>query len=252
MKELLFGKHAVEESLLADRRRVFSVSISERTKAKARSNLQKLADQRGVPLKSVARHQLDRMVGKVGHQGVVAEVSTFPYSDLEELLSRLDLPSKPILLLLDCVQDPQNLGTLIRSAEAVGVSGLILPRNRSATVTPAVVNASAGAVEHLGVALVTNLERTITRLKDEGFWIAGLEAEPVAYRYDQVDLNVPLGLVVGSEGRGLGRLVKERCDYLLQLPMTGHVTSLNAGVAGSIVLYEAWRQRNATRGVAND
>jgi 23S rRNA (guanosine2251-2'-O)-methyltransferase len=177
---------------------------------------------------------------------VVAEVSAFPYSDLDELLRSVDLSSKPIILLLDCVQDPQNLGTLVRSAEAVGASGVILPRNRSASVTPAVVNASAGSVEHLRVSLVTNLERTITRLKDEGFWIAGLEAEPAAHRYDQTDLNVPLGLVVGSEGRGLGRLVKERCDYLVQLPMTGQVTSLNASVAGSIVLYEAWRQRNVT------
>lgn len=246
MKELLYGRHAVEESLLANRRDVFNILISERAKLPAQARLKRLAGQRNIPLKLVPKNQLDRVVGQVNHQGVAARVSSYPYCEIDDLLTGEDAIPNPIILLLDCLQDPQNLGALIRSAEAVGVDGIVLPRNRSVNVTPAVVNASAGAVEHLKVALVTNLTRTIARLKKEGLWIAGLEAEPEAQRYDQVDLNVPLGLVVGSEGRGLGRLVKESCDYLVKLPMRGRVSSLNASIAGSVVLYEAWRQRNIT------
>ena len=246
MKELLYGRHAVEESLLANRRDIFNIYISERAKLPVQSRLKQLAGKRRIPLKFVPKNQLDHKVGRVNHQGMVAEVSSYPYCEIDDLLPSEDALPNPIILLLDCLQDPQNLGALIRSAEAAGVAGIVLPRNRSVNVTPAVVNASAGAVEHLRVALITNLARTIARLKKEGFWIVGLEAEPEAHRYDQVDLNVPLGLVVGSEGRGLGRLVKERCDYLVKLPMRGHISSLNASIAGSIVLYEAWRQRNIT------
>ena len=250
MKELLYGRHAVEESILANRRDIFNISISERAKLPAQSRLKRLAEKRKIPLKFLPKNQLDHKAGQVNHQGMVAEVSSYPYCEIDDLLLSDDALPNPIILLLDCLQDPQNLGSLIRSAEAVGVAGIVLTRNRSVNVTPAVVNASAGAVEHLKVALVTNLARTIARLKKEGFWIAGLEAEPEAHRYDQVDLNVPLGLVVGSEGRGLGRLVKERCDYLVKLPMRGRISSLNASIAGSIVLYEAWRQRNITTGTA--
>ena len=138
------------------------------------------------------------------------------------------------------------MAALMRSAEAVGIDGIVLPKNRSATITPAVVNASAGAVEYLKIALVTNLVRTMKQFQKEGFWFAGLEDEPGAQRYDRVDFNVSLGLVVGSEGQGLGRLVKETCDYLVKIPMQGHISSLNASIAGSIVLYEAWRQRNVS------
>jgi 23S rRNA (guanosine2251-2'-O)-methyltransferase len=153
----------------------------------------------------------------------------------------------PIILLLDCLQDPQNFGALIRTAEAVGVSGVVLPKHRSVAVTPAVVNASAGAVEHLLVASVSNLVATMEKLKKEGFWLVGLEDVPGAQRYDQADLNVPLGLVVGNEGTGLGRLVRKTCDFMVRLPMVGQISSLNASIAGSIVLYEAWRQRNAPK-----
>jgi len=246
VKEFLYGRHAVEESLLANRRDIFSISISERAKLPTQSRLKRLAGERKIPLNFVPKNRLDRMVGQANHQGVVAEVSCYPYCEMDDLSSSESAVSNPIILLLDCVQDPQNLGALIRSAEAVAVTGIVLPRNRSVNVTPAVVNASAGAVEHLKVALVTNLARTMARLKEEGFWIVGLEAEPEAQRYDQVDLNVSLGLVVGSEGRGLGRLIRERCDYLVKLPMRGQISSLNASIAGSIVLYEAWRQRNIT------
>ena len=195
-------------------------------------------------MKVVPRNQLDRMAGNVNHQGIVAEVSSYPYCEVEEFLTLGMESDKPILLFLDCLQDPQNVAALMRSAEAVGIDGIVLPKNRSASITPAVVNASAGAVEYLKIALVTNLVRTMKQFQKDGFWFAGLEDEPGAQRYDRVDFNVPLGLVVGSEGQGLGRLVKETCDYLVKIPMQGHISSLNASIAGSIVLYEAWRQRN--------
>jgi len=244
VKEILYGRHAVEESLLANRRKVYGIFMAERAKLPGNSPLQDAVSGGRIPLKLVPRTQLDRMAGQVNHQGILADVSPYPYCELEDLLEAgSSLLNPPVLLLLDCLQDPQNLGALIRSAEAVGVAGLVLPRNRSASVTPAVVNASAGAVEHLKVAQVTNLVRTMNRLKQAGFWLVGLEGEPGVQRYDQADLDVPLGLVVGGEGQGLGRLVKQTCDYLVGLPMLGRISSLNASIAGSIVLYEAWRQR---------
>ena len=244
MKEIVYGRHAVEEVLLAKRRKVYGIFMSERAKLPGNSPLQAAVSSGDIPLRLVPRDQLDRMVGEVNHQGILADVTPYPYCELDDLLeTRESSLNPPVLLLLDCLQDPQNLGSLIRTAEVVGVAGVVLPRNRSASVTPAVVNASAGAVEHLRVAQVTNLVRTMNHLKEAGYWLAGLEGESGVQRYDQADLNVPLGLVVGSEGQGLGRLVKQTCDYLVGLPMLGQISSLNAGIAGSIVLYEAWRQR---------
>ena len=244
MREIIYGRRAVEECLLADRRRVFAVFTSERTRLSAQSALRQATERRGISINFVPKDRLEQMVGRVNHQGVVAETSPYPYWEMQDVLNESRGEANPILLLLDCLQDPQNLGALIRSAEAVGVAGVILPRNRSVSVTPAVVNASAGAVEHVKVAIVTNLVRAMGDLKHAGFWLVGLEDEHSAQRYDQADLNRPVGLVIGSEGQGLGRLVKETCDYLVRIPMTGRVASLNASIAGSIVLYEAWRQRD--------
>jgi 23S rRNA (guanosine2251-2'-O)-methyltransferase len=146
-------------------------------------------------------------------------------------------------LILDCLQDPQNLGTLLRTAEVVGVHGIVLPERRSVGVTPAVVSVSSGASEHTRIVQVTNLVRAMKELQERGVWIAGLEAVSGATRVWQADFKGPLALVVGSEGQGLRRLVRETCDYLVELPMRGQINSLNAAVAGSVVLYEAARQR---------
>jgi 23S rRNA (guanosine2251-2'-O)-methyltransferase len=245
MREIIYGRHAVEECLVADRRRIFAIFVTERTGLSARSVLRQVAEQKGIPINFVAKDRLDQMAGRVNHQGIAAEAAPYPYCDINDVLDGLKGTPNPVLLLLDCLQDPQNLGTLIRCAEAVGAAGVVLPKNRSVGVTPAVVNASAGAVEHVQVALVTNLVRTMGELKRADFWLVGLEDEQSAQRYDQADLKRRLGLVVGGEGQGLGRLVKETCDYLVRVPMMGRVTSLNASIAGSIVLYEAWRQREA-------
>jgi 23S rRNA (guanosine2251-2'-O)-methyltransferase len=206
-----------------------------------------LAGQAGVEVERTERRNLDQ-IGNVHHQGVALETDGYSYATLDDILilaqSRVE---PPLILLLDQLQDPQNVGSLLRTAEAVGVHGVIIQRRRAVDITPAVVHASAGAVEHLKIAQVTNLVNAIGKLKEHDVWVAGLEAAPGAQRYDQADLNGSLAIVVGSEGEGLRRLVRERCDFLLALPMYGQVTSLNASVAGSVVLYEALRQRKGAR-----
>ena len=162
----------------------------------------------------------------------------------DEILVQVDRSgAPPFLLILDLLQDVHNLGSLLRTAEAVGIHGAVIQRRRAAEITPTVVNTSAGAVEHLHIAQVSNIANTISALQESQIWVYGLEAARGAQRYDRVDLKGPLALVVGSEGQGLRRLVRERCDLLIEMPMLGKITSLNAAVAGSILLYEALRQR---------
>ncbi len=244
MQEIIYGRNTVYETLQAGRRRCEKVLIAGGThEGGATGRILAAAKERSIPVQRVARQQLDQL-GAVNHQGVAAQVSPYPYVGMGDVLSLgQQRGEQPLLLLLDCLQDPQNLGTLLRTAEAVAVHGVILPRRRTVQVTPAVSNASAGAVEHLLIVQVTNLVRAMADLKQEGIWVVGLEQDPRARDYRQVDLNMPLALVVGSEGSGLRRLVRERCDLLIQLPMGGSINSLNASVAGSIALYQAWQQR---------
>jgi 23S rRNA (guanosine2251-2'-O)-methyltransferase len=205
----------------------------------------RLADQRGLPVITVERSRIHGILKKEQghHQGVALEAGPYPYvSWRDALASAKEADEKPLLLMLDCLQDPQNAGSLLRTAEVLGVHGVILPKRRSVSVTPAVVNASSGAVEHMRVDRVSNLAQTLEQLKQAGVWAVGLEDVPEAENYADADLNRPLVLVVGSEGRGLSRLLRERCDFLINLPMKGQVTSLNAAVAGSIALYEIDRQ----------
>lgn len=205
------------------------------------------AQQVGVPIGEASRQRLDELAGGGHHQGVVAEmaeIATVALDDLLDVARRRQEP--PLLVVTDHLEDPQNLGSLIRSAEAAGAHGLVVPERRSVGVTPAVVRASAGATEHLAVATVVNLARTLRELKAAGLWIVGLDAG-AEQPYDLADLTVPLAIVVGSEGKGLSRLVAEQCDLRVRLPMAGRTASLNAAVAGAILLYEAVRQRLATR-----
>lgn len=196
------------------------------------------------------RRALDRLADGANHQGVVAEIEEFEYAELDDVLGRAQAAGEPpLLLLLDALQDPQNLGSLIRTAEAVGVHGVVLPRHRSVGVTAAVAKASAGAVEHLPVVRVTNLGQAIEDLKAKGVWVLGLDASG-KQAYDEADYSAPTAIVVGAEGGGLHRLVAERCDLLVKLPMRGRVASLNAAAAGSIVLYHAFRSRERARNAA--
>jgi 23S rRNA (guanosine2251-2'-O)-methyltransferase len=242
--EIIYGRNAVYEAIRAGRRRFTDLLVAEGVhESEAIARILELAEKRSLAVKRVPRRQLDQL-GDVNHQGVAAQVGLYPYAELEDMLRLAqERQEMPFLLLLDCLQDPQNLGTLLRTAEVVGVHGVVIPRHRAAEITPAVSTASAGAVEHLLVAQVANLVRTMGELKEKGVWIVGLETLPEAQDYREARLDMPLALVVGSEGQGLGRLVRENCDLWIQLPMRGKVDSLNASVAGSIALYEAWQQR---------
>jgi 23S rRNA (guanosine2251-2'-O)-methyltransferase len=243
MREWILGRNPVYETLRARRRQAFRLQIAEGVQEKGNlAEALKLCAQRKVPVERVLRRQLDSLGD--GHQGLALEASAYPYSDLG---SMFDLAVRrgepPFFLVLDALQDPQNLGTLLRTAEIVGVHGVLLPYRRTATVTPAVVGASSGASEHLLIAQI-NLAQAIAALKEQDVWVIGLEGGPEAQPPEQVRLDGALGLVVGNEGQGMRLLVRESCDVLLRLPMRGQIDSMNAAVAGSIGLYLAWQARN--------
>ncbi len=244
---MLYGRHAVAEALRAGRRHVRRIFLAQGVdRTGILSEIVAGARLVGCPIIETPRERLDDAVGG-NHQGVVAQAAEYPYVDLDQLLASSGPTEDRLFLALDHLQDVQNLGTLLRTAEAMGVTGVLLPGRRSAGVTPAVVNASAGAVEHVKIALVGNLVQALEALKANGVWAVGLEAAPDARSLAGADLAGPLVLVVGAEGAGLSRLVRERCDWLVQIPMVGRVESLNAAVAGSVVLVAARQARLQAR-----
>jgi 23S rRNA (guanosine2251-2'-O)-methyltransferase len=247
MTEILYGRNAVREALRARRRTMQRLTVSTGVQETGViAEIVKLAEQATVPVQRVERQLLDKQLRDANHQGVMLEAGDYPYVELGDCLAlAAERGQPPLLLLLDHLQDPQNIGTLLRTAEVVGVHGVAIPGRRAAEITPAVVNASSGATEHLRIVLVGNLAQTIATLQQQGVWAVGLEDDEQAQDLDTADLNLPLALVVGAEGPGLARLVRERCDFLVRLPMAGQIASLNASVAGSIALYNAWRQRKA-------
>ena len=234
--EWLYGRNAVRESLLAGRRRPRRVIVAEGTERTDRvEEIIQLARERDVQVEVRPRVELDDWID-AGHQGLALETTTYPYVDGRELGDQPD-PSD-LLLALDGLEDPRNVGSLLRCAEATGVSLVVIPTDRSASITPAVVNASAGAVEYLKIARETNLVRWMEYAKQSGYWIAGLEASPESQSLFKADIPMPAVLVVGSEGRGMRRLTREHCDILLSIPMYGRIESLNVAIAGSVALYE--------------
>jgi 23S rRNA (guanosine2251-2'-O)-methyltransferase len=245
MSETLYGRNPVYECLRAGRRGMSEVILARGARERGTlAEIVALAGRRGVPVRRVDRRQLDRSGGGINHQGILASVSAYPYAEWQDLLvEATERKEPPWLLLLDCLQDPQNLGTLLRTAEILGVHGVILPERRAVGVTPAVVSASSGASEHLPIAQVTNLARTIRDLQERDVWVYGLEDVQEASLLWETDLGGALALVVGSEGQGMRRLVRESCDVLVRLPTRGQIHSLNASVAGSVALYEVARQR---------
>jgi 23S rRNA (guanosine2251-2'-O)-methyltransferase len=249
MSEMIYGRNPVYECLRAGRRQLFHVAIAKGAQERGTlGDIAAHANRIGVPVRRIERSQLDRLCPQVNHQGVAAEVSGYPYADIDALLAlAVTRDEPPWVLLLDCLQDPQNLGTLLRTAEGVGVHGVVIPDRRAAEVTPAVVSSSSGASEHMLIAQITNMVRTMQQLKERNLWIAGLEDAPGAKVLWESDMKGALALVVGNEGAGMRRLVRETCDWMVRLPMQGRISSLNAAVAGSVALYEMARQRMQAR-----
>jgi 23S rRNA (guanosine2251-2'-O)-methyltransferase len=243
MREFIYGRNPVYETLRAKRRDVFRLQVAEGVQDKGRLTeiLAQVAKYK-LPVERVPRTRLDKLSDS--HQGVALEVSGYPYVGLDDILENASRRGEPLfVLILDTLQNPQNLGTLLRTAEAVGVHGVLIPSHRAAEITPAVVSASAGASEHMLVAQA-NLVQAIIQLKEADAWVVGLDESPESKTPSEVRLDGALTVVVGSEGEGIRPLVRQSCDFLLRLPMQGQVGSLNAAVAGSVALYLAYLSRN--------
>ncbi|TYP67736.1 23S rRNA (guanosine(2251)-2'-O)-methyltransferase RlmB [Paenibacillus methanolicus] len=240
-QEWIAGKHPVMEALRSGRE-INKIWIAEQAQKGAGAIIAE-AKKAGIIVQMVDKRKLDQMVEGVPHQGIVAQAAAYRYFELDELIARAkDSGETPFFLLLDEIEDPHNLGSILRTAECTGAHGVIIPKRRSASLTATVAKTSAGAVEYVPVARVTNLAQTIDRLKEEGIWIAGtdLQAEQDVYRSN---FDLPLGIVIGNEAKGIGRLIREKCDFLVKLPMHGQLNSLNASVAAGVLMYEVVRQR---------
>ncbi len=240
---LIHGVHAVREALECSRP-IHKVMLARDLRHPEVRRIVQLARRAGVPVQQVPRAVLDNVAED--HRGVVAVLAAFQYADLGDIIAKgLAAGDRAILVVLDCVMDPQNLGAIARCSGAAGVQGILLPKRRSVGLTAAVAKASAGALFHIPVARVTNLARTLEQLKTEGFWIYGAEAGEHRAHWE-VDWCRPVCLVLGSEGKGLRRVIKERCDVLVSIPQVGGVGSLNVSVACGIILFEALRQRTVS------
>jgi 23S rRNA (guanosine2251-2'-O)-methyltransferase len=248
MPDYVWGRNPILETLRSTRQvKRILIADGQRDAQPIAAILQE-AERRHVRIETVPRLRLDQISQGAVHQGCLAVVEARKYATLEQILAFARQKNEdPFLLVLDAIQDVNNLGSLLRSAEAVGVHGVVIPLHHAAEVNATVVKTSAGASEHLLIAQETNLTHTIDFLKKQNIWVIGLDSETKT-EYDQADLTGSLALVVGNEGRGISRLVREHCDLLIKLPMRGHVPSLNAAVAGSIALYEALRQRSSKSG----
>jgi len=243
MKEWITGRNPVYECLRANRRNYFRLLIGESVNKTSRvQEIFNIAKERGIRAESAARKDLEKI--HRNNQGIALETSAYPYSDIDSIFQKSKKSKEPFfLLILDQIQDPQNFGTLIRSAELFGVHGIVMPSRRAAGITPAVVNASSGASEHM---LITqgNLAQASALIKEKNGWVIGLDMEKSSVPLGEVDWRGNLALIVGSEGTGLRRLVRESCDIIAHIPMSGTLDSLNAAVAGSIAIYTAAAQRN--------
>lgn len=243
-QEWIAGKHPVLEALRSERT-VHKIWIAEGAAKHQTAPILQAAKEAGVPVQFVDKRRLDQTVPGVNHQGVAAQMAARGYADVEDLLAvAAERGDPPFLLLLDEIEDPHNLGSILRTAESAGVHGVIIPKRRAVGLTATVAKTSAGASEYVPVARVSNLAQTIDLLKKHGIWIAGADASAKDDAF-AADLTGPLALVIGNENRGIGRLIREKCDYLVKLPMLGRIQSLNASVAAGVFLYEIVRQRRA-------
>lgn len=235
------GRNPVIEAIKNDRE-IDKLMIANGAKEGSIKKIIAMAKEKNIVIQYVDKHKLDEISTSHAHQGVIASVSEYEYYELDELIKSVtEKGEDPFFIILDEITDPHNLGSIIRTADAVGAHGVIIPKRRSVHITPIVVKASAGAVEYVPVCKVTNIVNTIKTLKEHGLWIAAADMDGQTF-YEQ-NLTGPIGLVIGSEGFGISRLVKKNCDFTVKMPMVGNVTSLNASVAGSILLYEIFKQR---------
>lgn len=243
MVDWIFGKHAVLEAASAGRD-MEKVWLAEGLKKKSVEDLiQKLEEQK-IPYHWVPRSKLDQAAENQNHQGIAAQVSSYQYASLEQILTSAKEKSEaPFLLLLDGIVDPHNLGTVLRTADATGVHGVIIPKRRAVGLTATVAKTSAGAIEYVPVAKVTNINRTAEYLKEQGIWLVGADGE-AKQSYESVDYDLPVALVIGNEGQGISQQLKKKCDFLVRLPMKGKVSSLNASVATGVMLYQVLQSRN--------
>lgn len=241
-EDVLIGRNAVIEALRSDRG-INKILLAEGDRAGSVKEILSLARERGIVVQSVNRSKLEALAGGLRHQGVLAYVSPVAYAELEDILKRAaEKEEPPFLLLLDELEDPHNLGALLRTADAAGVHGVLIPKRRSVPLNATVAKTSAGAVEYVPVARIGNISQTLRELKQKGMWVAGADMDG-EQTYYEADLTGPLVLVVGSEGHGMSRLTREQCDFVVRMPMAGRINSLNASVAGSILMYEVMRQR---------
>jgi 23S rRNA (guanosine2251-2'-O)-methyltransferase len=243
--EIIYGLNPVMEALRGTRR-AFELFLAGTGSDRRYAKLLQLAKERDVPVRQREKGDISRLCGTEHHQGVALRVEAFAYAGMEDILARWRASGESgLIVVLDGVQDPRNLGALIRSAACAGAHGVIIPRDRAAGVTAVVEKASAGAVETVPVAQVANIAQTLEDLKKEGFWIYGAEGKVVASLYDQ-DFRGNTAVVIGGEGEGIRPLVQKKCDYLVSIPIKGGVNSLNASVAGGVMMFEIVRQRNFT------
>jgi 23S rRNA (guanosine2251-2'-O)-methyltransferase len=246
LTEILFRRNTVRECLRAGRRQIYRLVVARESDLSAAQDILAEARRRKLPIVQADKKELNLTTHGEPHQNVLLEVGPYPYVDLADLPARAAERREPALLvLLDLVQDPRNVGALLRTAEAMGVHGIVIQERRGCEITPTVVTTSAGAAEHLPVAQVTNLVEAMRWLQQRDIWMVGLGLSAEAQPLNELDLNMPLGLVIGNEGEGLRRLVRDRCDFMARIPMGGHVQSLNASVAGSLALYAARLARGA-------
>lgn len=239
--DLIMGRNTVLEALRSERD-IHKIWVAEGATKGQIQQVIAVAKENKVMIQVVPKKKLDQMV-EGNHQGVIAQVAAYQYAELDDIFRLAEKKQEdPFILLLDELEDPHNLGSILRTADASGVHGIIIPKRRAVGLTATVAKSSTGAIEHVPVVRVTNLSRTIEELKERGVWIAGTDAKG-SQDYRKMDGTMPLGIVIGSEGRGMSRIIKEKCDFLFHLPMVGHVTSLNASVAASLLMYEVYRKR---------
>ncbi len=243
MIQIIHGAHPVQQALKAHGSPIKRILISRRRNRRPLMEILRLAEERGVPIQWANREHLTRMAKTTSHQGILAQIDDFKYVEPSDIIHQWKATGKKALLLIvDGVEDPQNLGGLIRTANAFGAHGIVIPKDRATSVTPIVIKASVGAAFHTPIARVTNIVSCIEFLKERGIWILGAEAWAEHPIYDY-DLDLDLAVVIGSEGRGIRTLVRKKCDFLASIPVCGEIASLNASVAGALVMYEVLRQR---------